>query len=305
MMKKQNQKRYLSILAVLMFCHVFIYGQAITDLRLNELLLNNVENFEDDFGVRNSWFEIFNSAYGTVDIGGCYLTNDINNPTKYPIPKGDVLTKIKPRQHVLFWADNKPTHGTFHVNFKLDETNFIALFSMDGRTLIDSVSFPVNVAVDVSYGRIVDGGKEWAKLEHTTPGSTNFLAQEETANQRLMENDPSGSIMSVTAMLVVFGALTLLFIFFKVIGNNAISMSRKRAQKAEAKQAKYNKPSIAASASVQESGEICAAITMALHLYLEDEHDIETTILTIQRVKRTYSPWSSKIYALRENPHKR
>ncbi|MDD4418111.1 MAG: lamin tail domain-containing protein, partial [Bacteroides graminisolvens] len=30
--------------------------------------------------------------------------------------------------------------------------------------------------------------------------------------------------------------------------------------------------------------------------------DIEDTILTINRVKRNYSPWSSKIYTLRQTP---
>ena len=33
-------------------------------------------------------------------------------------------------------------------------------------------------------------------------------------------------------------------------------------------------------------------------------HDVEETILTITRVKRSYSPWSSKIYTLRETPKK-
>jgi ABC-type cobalt transport system substrate-binding protein len=35
------------------------------------------------------------------------------------------------------------------------------------------------------------------------------------------------------------------------------------------------------------------------------DHDVEETILTISRVKRSYSPWSSKIYTLRETPHKK
>ena len=34
-----------------------------------------------------------------VNIAGCFLTNDKNDPKKYPIPKGDVLTIIPPRQH--------------------------------------------------------------------------------------------------------------------------------------------------------------------------------------------------------------
>lgn len=42
---------------------------------------------------------------------------------------------------------------------------------------------------------------------------------------------------------------------------------------------------------------------MALHEHL-DVHDKESAILTINKVKRAYSPWSSKIYGLREYPHK-
>ena len=39
---------------------------------------------------------------------------------------------------------------------------------------------------------------------------------------------------------------------------------------------------------------------------MQDEvHDVEETVLTITRVKRSYSPWSSKIYTLRENPNRK
>ena len=43
---------------------------------------------------------------------------------------------------------------------------------------------------------------------------------------------------------------------------------------------------------------------MAIHLYkLDNEaHDFETTILTINKESKSYSPWSSKIYTLRETP---
>ena len=37
------------------------------------------------------------------------------------------------------------------------------------------------------------------------------------------------------------------------------------------------------------------------HLYA---HDDESTILTIKKMKRAYSPWSSKIYNLREVPQR-
>ena len=52
-----------------------------------------------------------------------------------------------------------------------------------------------------------------------------------------------------------------------------------------------------------DSGEEIAAIVMALHEHL-NAHDTENTILTINKVRKSYSPWSSKIYGLRELPHR-
>ena len=41
-----------------------------------------------------------------------------------------------------------------------------------------------------------------------------------------------------------------------------------------------------------------AAIAMAMHLYF-NAHDEEPHIITIEEVERRYSPWSSKIYNMR------
>ncbi|MDR1678736.1 MAG: OadG family protein [Prevotellaceae bacterium] len=46
------------------------------------------------------------------------------------------------------------------------------------------------------------------------------------------------------------------------------------------------------------TAEESAAIGMALHLYYDDVHDVESAIITIKKVERRYSPWSSKIYGL-------
>jgi hypothetical protein len=50
------------------------------------------------------------------------------------------------------------------------------------------------------------------------------------------------------------------------------------------------------------SGEVNAAIAMALYLYSSELHDQENPVITMIRVSRTYSPWSSKIYGLRKLP---
>ena len=40
------------------------------------------------------------------------------------------------------------------------------------------------------------------------------------------------------------------------------------------------------------------AISMALHLFFDVVHDNESNVITIKRIERRYSPWSSKIYGI-------
>jgi hypothetical protein len=56
--------------------------------------------------------------------------------------------------------------------------------------------------------------------------------------------------------------------------------------------------------SAGQSSEVHAAIAMALSETME-WHDVESNVLTIHNVANNYSPWSSKIYTLREVPLRR
>ena len=103
--------------------------------------------------------------------------------------------------------------------------------------------------------------------------------------------------MTFIAMFVVFTALAVLYIIYKNLGRFFI----KRATKVEVKTASDGITEKVVK-EVEMSGEINAAIAMALYLYQSDLHDHENTVLTIQKVSRTYSPWSSKIYTLRKLP---
>lgn len=270
---------------------------------INEVMITNETNYMDNFGQRSGWIEIYNNTAGTMDLGGRYLTNDRNNPTKYPIPRGDVLTQIKPNQHALFWADNKPFNGTFHVNFVLDPSveNYIALYDNDGSTLLDEIIIPASIPADRTFGYPQDGIKfneneenNAVLLERVTPSSNNAILEVNPKVVYMVENDPYGFVLTITAMLVVFGALIGLYIFFRLSGNIAKRISKKKI-------AKTGTLSVARSNS-QLSGEVLAAISAAIHEMSEDQHDIESTILTIDQVRRNYSPWSSKIHTLRQLP---
>ncbi len=48
-----------------------------------------------------------------------------------------------------------------------------------------------------------------------------------------------------------------------------------------------------------------AAIMTALKLFKTEMHDSESEVLTIQSIKRAYSPWNSKIHGLTRMPDKK
>ena len=48
-----------------------------------------------------------------------------------------------------------------------------------------------------------------------------------------------------------------------------------------------------------------AAIAIALNLYRGAMHDQESEVITIQAIKRAYSPWNSKIHSLTQLPERK
>ena len=71
------------------------------------------------------------------------------------IPRGDVDTKVKPRTHVVFFADGDEAAGTFHLPFKFEagKDNYIALYDVNGD-LVDEVVVPANLPSGQSFARI-------------------------------------------------------------------------------------------------------------------------------------------------------
>ena len=277
-------------------------------LMLNEVLIDNQNNFQDDYGLHSAWIEIFNRSYGSADLAGCLLkvSSQPGDTITYFIPKGDVLTLVKPRQHALFWADGEPNRGTFHTSFKLnpETANWIGLFD-SGRNIIDQIVVPANaLGPDQSYARVSDGVadrevKGGSSDKYVTPSTNNKTLNSNAKMEKFEEHDSAGIGMSISAMSVVFCGLILLFIAFKVVGKVAVNLSKRNAMKAK------GIDKVEAKELSQAPGEVYAAISMALHEMQDEVHDVEETVLTITRVKRSYSPWSSKIYTLRENPNRK
>lgn len=300
------KKSFLLLLAVLLGGTMTLSAQARRALKINEVMVTNTDNFVDDYGERHGWIELFNSAHAPLEISSVFITTDPANPKMYAIPLGDVNTKMPKRQHVLFWTDGMPTRGTFHTSFKLKpgEDNWIGIYEADGQTLIDSVTVPASLGANQSYARTPDGKEAWeirddsnTAIANTTPSSANVIRETNNKVEMFQQNDASGGAMAVMAMAIVFSALLILalcFLGISKIGARKMQQSKAKAQGIDTTVEEHPE---------HDSGEEIAAIVMALHQHL-NVHDMESTLLTISKVKRAYSPWSSKIYSLRELPRR-
>jgi glutaconyl-CoA/methylmalonyl-CoA decarboxylase subunit delta len=95
--------------------------------------------------------------------------------------------------------------------------------------------------------------------------------------------------LAVTGYSVVFLSFFLLALLFSVIPK-ILSWNVRRTFDDKGDEAKR------ALAGNMIPGEVSAAISVAISLYLDELHDQENAILTIRKVGKSYSPWSSKIY---------
>ncbi len=93
---------------------------------------------------------------------------------------------------------------------------------------------------------------------------------------------------------IVFLALASVYLFFRyfltfILNFRLKSFARKRGID----------PAEIVTAKNMLSGEVNAAIAMALYSYMNELHDVESGVITIRRVSKNYSPWSSKLYNMK------
>jgi len=161
------------------------------------------------------------------------------------------------------------------------------------------------MAEGVSYGwfEYQNGKEKLMLLPATTPGGSNNTEIKIPRAEVFKRADPAGVVLTITNIVVVTIALVLLFFVFKYMGKFHIKAAEKKAQRASAEFNRNNILAFGKKKALVTNNEL-AVIAMALYRYSKDVHDNEELTLTINKVSKTYSPWSSKIYGLRQYPNK-
>lgn len=305
-------KRKVFLLFALLGTAVLTFGQGAKNIKINEVLTCNKANMQDEYGKRNAWVEISNTAFSTYNVRGMYITTDrrvLDKNLTVPqrtammscIPSGDSRTSMSAREHLVFFLNGNPAQGTMHLSAKAESGKplWIALYDGNGIDLIDSVSVP-SLAADQSYARIKDGSDQWVikNPESVTPGIENYIQVNETKIAKIKREDPHGIGITVLSMGIVFFCLALLYVFFRVLG---LFMAHKQTLK-KAGKIQPIKAAVKTGEKIAETGHktkvilkdglqtggidkeiYIAVIAMALKQYEDNVHDIESNIITIKR----------------------
>ena len=291
------------ILLASLFLPMPTLSQSLKSVRINEVQIVNTDGFRDEYGQAIGWFELCNKGYGKVNIAGCLLKV---KGKEYLIPRGDPATVIATQGYVVFFASNIPDRGTFHTNFTLDDTDFIEFCDPDGNT-IDRFQFnPDEIVGNVSYGWSDDseGIEHWVQLQATTPGGSNNTEVREPRSEYIQREDPTGLVLTLICVLFISITMTLLYFIFKFMGNFYIRSAAKKSKKKTSTVSGDKTGTDKVKNRVITNDEL-AVIAIALYKYAQELKDKEVMTLTINRVSKAYSPWSSKIYGLRHFPEKK
>ena len=277
-----------SVLAI--FAALVLGAQNVSDLVISEVVVDNESGLIDDCGVHSPWLEITNRSQGTVNMAGCFLTDDLLEPRKYMLPKGDLSMKLGGRQVKVV-----------HPDFPILKGTTLYLISTDGKTVVDMIDIPERLPVDRSVRKVARDAK---KMDFETddaaaipsPGLMNSDEQSESGAEKIERTDPYGGVLTIVSISVVFGALLILLIIFSITGG-IFSGKFNRHKTPSAEEA----AAIALALDMEQDGAVYAAIAAAVVLYLgQSVHDSESYTLTIRQDPS--SAWKDKRLTFRKLP---
>ena len=140
---------------------------------ISEFMAENDTTLEDEDCRTSDWLEVFNSTANAINLEGWYLTDDPDEPAKWPVP--DLPLDANERT-IIFASNRDRIEGELHTDFRLDrDGGYLALVKPDGLTVASSYLYPPQIG-DISYGTL---GLEQTEgsFRNPSPGDPNVGPQ--------------------------------------------------------------------------------------------------------------------------------
>ncbi len=140
-------------------------------VRINEFMASNATTLPGPQGDYPDWVELINTTGQEVDISGCGLSDDENQPMKWMFPEG---TKIPANAVLLIYCSGRDglIDGILNAPFSFRAYKESVVFSDPMGGVIDSYAYTEQQA-DISMARVPDGTGEWQPMAQPTPGYLN------------------------------------------------------------------------------------------------------------------------------------
>ena len=203
----------LSLLVPLLFC-VFIANAQIV---INEYSAANYDTYTDNYGEYEDWVELYNPTAMAIDINGWYLSDKVNNPTKWMFPSSFI---VPANGTAIIYCSGRDelVGGNAHSNFKITQTkgNEVFMLSDAANVLQDSIRVLPNQNSH-SRGRETNGSSVWSVFLSGTPNGNNVGAMQEYATPPVFSQ--AGGYNSATINISLSSPDPNITIYYTINGN--------------------------------------------------------------------------------------
>ncbi|MBO5679137.1 MAG: CotH kinase family protein [Bacteroidaceae bacterium] len=143
-------------------------------VRINEVSADN-SIYINEYYKKNDWIELFNCTDEPIDVAGMYLSDNIENFTKYQIVgDANISTIIEPYSYLIIWPDKLMNFTQLHAPFKLAaEGGYISLTAAD-QSWHDILYYEPHLGIE-SVGLYPDGSNDVYLMSTPTIAKANTI----------------------------------------------------------------------------------------------------------------------------------
>ncbi|MCK8622292.1 CotH kinase family protein [Prevotella sp. E13-27] len=189
--------------------------QGINAVRINEVSGSN-DSYINEYQKKSDWVELYNTTDEAVDIEGMYLTDDLSNPEKCKLSKGNTNAKtiIPAHGHLIIWCDKQPTTDqALHASFKISGDGGVLALKAANKQWTDVLYYGAHDA-NTTVGRYPDGAADIYSMNVTTIAKPNIMSSyAELTNQEELKKATSVEhtfIAAANGFRIRYGAQQLL-----------------------------------------------------------------------------------------------